>query len=133
VVEQVVEQLGDPQVVVHPSLLLDQVHALAGKDGRPDRSSIGPGRVDDRGEAAHHDLAVLLGPRRVHVGPREVVAGACGQDLDLPTTLGQAVCDLLELNLRAAYDVGPVPRRHEGETSRRGHKAGESTSRTTPR
>src|SRR5947199_99664 len=77
-------------------------------DGRLVRSPLGAGRRDDRREAAHDDVAVLVGPGRVHVLPGEVVPRAGGQDLHLPAPPRQGVTDFAEHGLGSAHDIRTV-------------------------
>ena len=59
VVEQVVEQLGDAQVVVHPTLLLGDRQRVAGQDAGVQRGALDTRRVDDGGEAPDRQRRIV--------------------------------------------------------------------------
>ena len=114
-VQQGVEQLGHPEPVVHPRLLLPQGGLLAQGQALGHH---GPGlarRVVHHREAVHGDGAVGAGAGRVVVGPGVVVPGAGGEHVDLPTPVGQAVGHLAQHQLGTADHVGAVAGRDQGE------------------
>ena len=69
-VEQVVEQLGHAELVVHPPLLLAQPQRRAGDDRGVERGALGAGRGDHGREAAHRDAVAPSVPRAGTRWPR---------------------------------------------------------------
>ena len=67
-------------------------------------------------------------PGRELVRPREVVARAGGEDVDVPAAAAEAVRDLAEHGLGAADDAGPVAGGHEREPTRSRHVSPHSGS-----
>ncbi len=117
-VEQVMEELGDAQVVVDPTLLLGDRQRLAREDARVERRPLDPRRVDDGVEPSHRQRPIDRDPLGELVGPGEVVAGAGRQDLDRPAPVREPSGGLGQNGLGPAYDARPVAGRHEAECDR---------------
>ena len=115
-VEQVVEQLGEPEIVVHPAFLVAHPQRRPGDDRGVERGAFGARRGDHRGEPADgHAVGAVAHTGRELVLPREVVAGARGEDVDLPAAAREPERHLLEHGLGATDDTVAVSRRNESE------------------
>ncbi len=118
---EMVEQLRDPEQAVDPRELIGVGDHLARLDAGLDTVAGAVRRRALDREAVHRDAGVAVGlrPRRILVAPRVVIARTGREHFDVVPASREALRGLAHHGFRTADDLGPVPRRHEGEPAAR--------------
>ena len=114
-VDEVVEHVGEPNVVVEPAVLLVEGDGCADIDRPVVEDALVAGPRHRGREPADRHVTDAAHARREDALPREVVLRAAGEDLDLPAPLGESVRELTHERLGAADDFRPVARRDDAD------------------